>query len=336
MRIRTLLAFLVLVAVLAGGYAAWWFYLAGMMRDGLNDWAMQERKRGGAVEFQGLRTDGFPFEVTAVADAVSIRRADGSEWQGARTVGRLAPWNPREIRLTLDGQNRFRTPALGNRPGADITATGGAGAFTLGLDQGHLALTDIVVDQRITARGLDIAGSRPATPPQNHTETGLTVQMQASGITLPAGQRLPLGRAVENAALTAEVKGPLPDDLGRAAVAAWSNAGGTVEINSLGLNWGPLRVTADGTVALDHDLQPQGALSAAIEGLNPTLDAAVTAGLLRPNDAVMAKVGLGLLARRKTADDQPIVDAPLTVQNGWFYVGPIRLTPVPRIPWPQQ
>ena len=55
---------------------------------------------------------------------------------------------------------------------------------------------------------------------------------------------------------------------------------------------------------------------------------------LRPNDAAMAKVALGLLSRRKTADGQPIVDTPLTAQDGWVYIGPIRLAPVPRIPWP--
>ena len=88
-------------------------------------------------------------------------------------------------------------------------------------------------------------------------------------------------------------------------------------------------MTGTGTLAFDGALQPVGALSAEVLGINPTMDSLASAGIVRPGDATMAKVALGLLSRRSTPDKQPIVEASVTAQDGWLYSVPSALCACP-------
>jgi len=49
--------------------------------------------------------------------------------------------------------------------------------------------------------------------------------------------------------------------------------------------------------------------------------------------SLSAKIALGLLSRRSTPDNQPIVEASLNAQDGWLYFGPVRLLRMPRLNW---
>src|SRR5262249_43224440 len=123
---------------------------------------------------------------------------------------------------------------------------------------------------------------------------------------------------------------PLPPTV--AQLAAWSDAGGTVEVSRLDVAWGPLTLASSGTLALDRDLQPIGALSAKVRGFDRALDAFAAAGQLAPNQASVAKVALGWLAQPEK-DGEKVVTAPISAQDGWIYFGPLRFARVPRVTW---
>ena len=86
---------------------------------------------------------------------------------------------------------------------------------------------------------------------------------------------------IDDLAFGVTVKGAVPDGPLVQAIAAWRDAGGTIELDRLQLNWGGLGATATGTMALDQDLQPIGAFSGGIEGFGAILSALVEAGRLR-------------------------------------------------------
>ena len=133
----------------------------------------------------------------------------------------------------------------------------------------------------------------------------------------------PLGREVATVAAAATVTGALPEIPDRAALAAWSEAGGTVELRTLSVQWGGLAIEAEGTMALDQALRPQAALTARVAGFGEALDAFAAAGAMRPSDASLAKTFLNIMA--KTVSGRRVIEIPLTAQDGTLFAGPLPL-----------
>ncbi len=111
-------------------------------------------------------------------------------------------------------------------------------------------------------------------------------------------------------------------------MARWRDAGGLLEIAALTLVWGPLELAAEGTAALDQELRPQGAFTARIHGLPETLDAFAAHGLIEPGIALALRLTALTLATRKDASGRAVVELPITLQDGLFYLGPAALFPL--------
>jgi len=142
-----------------------------------------------------------------------------------------------------------------------------------------------------------------------------------------------VGRAMLTATLMGAVPPTPPGGSPPEALARWRDDGGTVEIQRLALGWGPLSVTADGTLALDEGLQPQAALSAHVTGYGETVDALLRAGMVKPRAAFIAKLALGAMAKTPANGGPPEIAVPVTIQDGKLYVGPAALLVMPRIDW---
>jgi len=99
------------------------------------------------------------------------------------------------------------------------------------------------------------------------------------------------------------------------------------------MGWGGLRVSGSGTLALDEQLQPMGAFSGSLAGVDQLMTALVSAGRMRAGDARLARVALTMLAK-PGADGKPEIATSFTIQNGEMYLGPAKLGAAPRINWP--
>jgi hypothetical protein len=343
MRARPILLPLLLLVVLGAGYTAWWFYAVGVVRDGIANWIATERAQASFIEYKGLEVSGFPLSLTAKATDFSVRRADGLSWRGPEATAHARPWNPLKITVDLPGEQEAAIVGQGAAPPLSIVAKdGGTGLVTLRLsgavEDATLHLSHVTAGlpgglNAATLGQLELRATFPETPPANHTGTAVTIQADLKDLGLPPDRKSPLGRTIDTAAFTARIKGQPPARFTQPAIAAWSRSGGIVEIDALNLAWGPLGMTGAGTLALDGELQPMGAVSTEVTGINPTMDSLASAGIVRPGDAAMAKVALGLLSRRSTPDKQPIVEASVTAQDGWLYFGPVRLMRMPRLNW---
>jgi hypothetical protein len=144
---------------------------------------------------------------------------------------------------------------------------------------------------------------------------------------------LPLGGDLTRAALTAKLIGTLEAGPWPEALDRWRDAGGTIEVTRLQLLYGPLTLTADGTLALDKAEQPIGAFNARIVGASRTVDALRQRGLIEDMNSVAAKVMLGLMARKPLDGGEPVVAIPLTLQDRTLHAGPIALAVIPEIRW---
>ena len=133
--------------------------------------------------------------------------------------------------------------------------------------------------------------------------------------------------------LAAAVEGRLQPGRPSESLAIWRDAGGVLQIQRFAADWGPLAVTAEGTLALDGQMQPLFAGTATVRGYSEAIDALVQARMMAPNQATGAKIALAAMA--KPADDggPPAAKLPITIQDGFLFVGPLKLAQMPRIVW---
>jgi hypothetical protein len=329
------LLLLLLLVLAGGGYTAYWLVVAHRLEAGLGPWAEAQRAAGLTLAWQKVSVEGFPFSFRlrfAAAAAAGDRPVRYSA-TAPLLLAEARPWNPRCWRL--------RAPQ-----GAGIELPDELSGFTSAAAQGsvqrgpgreaQIALALQSVAGSGLAQGLRIAEAQgsltlPEAPPASHLEDGIAATLQLSDMVLP--RPVPsVGNEVETLSLALTVKGALPPGKLRDALDAWRRDGGTVELTDGALRWGALTLNASGTLALDAELQPIGALTATIENQNAIVDAAVASGSLRAKDAGLVKIVLGLLAK-PGADGKPRLTVPVSLQNDRLYLGPAKIAAVPRIVW---
>ena len=337
MRIRRVFGFAGLaLAILAAAYSVWWWQAASAVERGVLAWIEAQRADGALVEHRGLTVDGYPFTIRAAVEAPHLATR-GAEWQGARLVAEAPPWNHTRIALSLPGEQKLSLAQPGQPP-MNLLAKGGGQGHTLLTLSGQpvelrLTFADLVAQPDalpVPITALDLTATQPAEPPAGHTDTGLSVSLTATGVQLPEEAPGALGRRVERALVSARVMGrpPKPEPV---SLSAWSRDGGTVELDSLKLDWGPLKLAMNGTLALDATLQPQAALTAEVRGFQAVLDA--LQGFFRPKELALARTMLGMLARPVEPGGEPVLTAPVTVQNRSLFLGPLKVAALPAVVW---
>ena len=131
----------------------------------------------------------------------------------------------------------------------------------------------------------------------------------------------------------AQLRGPVDGKGPLEALKAWRDAGGTLELRHFALDWGPLQISGNATLALDPNLQPEGAGTGEIRGFAETVDALVGQGLVKPDSGALAKAALGLLAKTPPGGGAKVLSIPLSIQRQTLYAGPFGLMKLPTIKW---
>lgn len=357
---RPALIALAVLLLTAGAWTAGWYYVAGVFRAGIERWAAARRTEGLQMGWTALAVGGFPFHWRAHLVAPAIARvgpAPGWFWRAGTLTLDWRPWAPRSLGFAAPGTHRLGVdPAL---PETVLAGTAGAasgridlaedgrlrqvtvkmagatlargGSAPARLERADATLTVFPPNAAIAASGPDSAQEMPPPHPQ-----AARLDAAVTGLTLPGNGLPALGATIARLALSATLMEPLPAAPLRTALSAWSARGGTVEIESLALDWGGLQLRGDGTLALDADLQPLAAASVRLSGYNETVDALAAAGVISPRTAFMTKVILGTMGKNPPDGGPPEIQVPLSVQEGRVFIGPVALLNLPRITWPDR
>ncbi len=333
-----------LALIAAAVLMAYWFVGAGLVRQNIEGWAGEWRAGGNTLSYRALEITGFPLVFRARIKAPVIGRAGGKapwEWRAPALEATLAPWQGRRVEgIELAGTHRIRFTARGARIALVATAADALGSIEVGPEAniGTLRLAGIELSaeggrESVRIEKATIHGFRSLAPNPDHLSPTIAAIVRLQGVILPAHEPGPLGARVERLRLEASVMGPLSAEFSREAFAAWRDEGGTVELREFFLHWGPLELSAKGTLALDEKLQPMGALTATVAGFAETLDALAAAGAVKARDANSAKILFALLARPPKPGAPPEVSLPLTIQKRKLFVGPVALFKLPPIRW---
>lgn len=336
---KTLLIAALAVAVVAVAYTGVWYYARGIALDAVTDWVAARRLAGYRIDHGPPRTGGFPFAVRIRIDAVSAATGDERwHWRGDSLVVEIRPWDFRHLRLEAFGAQRFmhRDGGAVTRMTLDARESVAIATFA---ETGRL--TDVTLriqDPRLSGDGgafraaefwLEAVIADP--PPSVHTEPSLTLSVAAVDTVLPAAFGSVLGREIETLRAELKVLGTIAGGPPREALEAWRRDGGTVDVKWLHMTWGPVDIRARGTLALDAEHRPLGALSADIRGYAAAMDALRDASVVSEQTANLAKIGLALLARTPPEGGAAVLTVPVTAQAGKLYAGPVKILTLPRI-----
>jgi Uncharacterized protein conserved in bacteria (DUF2125) len=224
----------------------------------------------------------------------------------------------------------------GERPPLQLAAHTAIGTLAVDPQTGAnlwLNLQDVIAEAsaKVPISSADAWVILPPRPPRSHTEPTLGMALDLRQVQLPAMTSV-LNDTIEELAFGITVKGAVPNGKLTQALAEWRDAGGTVELDNLHLDWGGVGANASGTIALDRELQPVGGFSGAIAGYDKILIGFVQSGRMRAADAGLARLALAMLAKAGP-DGRPEIKTAFTIQNGEMFLGPAKLGKAPRITW---
>ena len=330
---RTLSAAGLLLVLLVGVYTAYWYSIAAQVRSGIQDWSAGRTAEGWTVELGSPDVSGFPFRIDVRLQAP---RFTGPErkwvWALPNIRASARPWQLQQMNISASGLHDIetggqRTEIQLARADGDITLKSGRFASAGARLEGVGVLRDGL--PRLQADRLTGRLALPPSPGVDTGNAGISIVVDAREITLPEVWRPALGTRVARFSLDAGVLGKvvpgntLPDTLTQ-----WRDSGGTVEISAFALDWQALSLMGDGTLALDQNLQPQGAMTAEIAGIEKTADALIAEGVINARTAFAAKV-----ANRALSWGKGSVRLPLSLQDRRIYLGPVPVFRFAPIDW---
>jgi hypothetical protein len=334
----------VALIVAAGFYTVWWLKAAEQAKQTLGLWVEARKSEGIAFDFESVTMEGFPFAFRMVLHSprLDLPRSGGAwSWRGPERVGfEIQALAPFRISLAASGQHHLTDPK-GAKIDIDagmlkvLLSADGAGlnGLWLEIEKGVAGAPGAAEPLRIEKLFVALETLSPADP-LSLKEPTLSLDLRAQGIDLPPEINPPLGPRLETADLRAQVYAPLPRRFEEGEARAWNEAGGTVEIETLRVAWAPLDLTGDGTLALDHDLQPMGSFTANLKGAFETVDVLAKRKLVDAGDAMVAKIALAVLAKASPDPSSGVIRLPLTLQNRALTLGPARLLKLKDIIWP--
>ncbi len=285
-----------LLLLLAGAYTGYWFFVAAKLQVGVEAWIAEQRAIGNDLRVAEGSIDGFPFTFRRDFGAAEMLLQGATPIQivAGSAVAEIKPWN-------------LNTVIVNAR---DLSFSGSPGVYAVANLDGSIDI--------------------PKTPPADYLQPFLGFDLTATNITLPEGQRAVTTAPIETLTARGAVMGPVPmaPDIGQ-ALAGWANAGGVLELKAISFAQAPLEAVGEGTLALDKAWQPLGALTLRALGVTETVDLLASQGLLDEHNAKTAKIMIQSLAKPNNAG-RPQVDLSLSLQQGYLWLGPIKLARLPR------
>lgn len=335
---RVLLILIVVPLAAVGTVSAYWYWAAGQVGAAIADWRAVQQARGYEIAYREPEIGGYPLAITVRLEDPRIAAPGGWRWSAERLAGRASLWNPLRLSLDLPKEQRLSGTLGGLEREATLRAEEATALVVLhpggwlGEVQAEFqraVLNDSLLGTFESAL-LEATLTQRGPAPADADYPAATLRLAARGVTLSETVPQPLGPEVTRLSLEAELHGAIPAGEPRAALAAWRDSGGLVEVPGFALDWGPLAVSGDGTLALDELLRPQGAFTARFEGLPETIDNLTAQGLIERRAALTLKLAAATLAGVQQNGGDPAAASgalrlPVTLQDGRLYLGPVAL-----------
>lgn len=327
-------------------YGVYWLWLAVGLIHGINDWIEAKAVLGVKASYDSVKLGGFPLRVMARLSAPQIDAPVG-RWQGETMVVSVAPFSPHRLRLVFLGANHLsaaeRKWDIGSKfIRTDLhfdhrTAFWGLKSFQV--TAGDVRWTsDSKAQASIDGFGLSILTLGHDSAVQDQRAAASFV-ITAAGINMPspisANPLIPVALIEARGRFIGESTegGPFQATHLVEALQEWSQKGGIVDFDRVVVDWPPVAVQGEGTLALDNQLQPLASFSTQFRGMGQLTDELVHMGSIDAKAADILRTSF-VDSAKSDGKGHLIQVVPLTVQNEKIWLGPVALSPMPKINWP--
>ncbi len=316
-------------------YTLTWFYLAEKLRDNVDTLVLNLRNNGYEVSYLALDLGGYPFKMAIVAQQPKISRADMFEtWVDGEIRFTSSLWSPNTITSVAGGEHflvvhfphdeQLRIKGEGFKVNLGVLELK---KFDLSYDEAEVSIAN---QQQMAAKKIKL--TIEVVQPDKESPAVVDTTLSLQDFSAPFLKGNPLSEKIQNLQVQATLHGELQGDSLVNKLRSWYEANGTIDLARLTVGWGPLNLQAEGTVALDENLQPLAAFSASVEGVNNMLDAMVKTKFISKKAAKLAKLGISLIAT-PTNDKTQEHRISVTIQDGQLSIGAVPITSIPKIKW---
>jgi hypothetical protein len=322
--------------VLVAAYTGFWYWAAGQLSSRVDGLIAAAPRVGITVEHGAVSRAGYPLQVALHYHQPVVTHAEPAldwTWRSDELVVAVSPFHLNQARLQSKGASRITytraaLPAAG-MPKVDGSITWDAASTTTDYDRGRVSSIRSVLRNVVTTRSDD--GGRHVQYQSLILQAGPWPAAGGGAPQLAVGLRgegmrntEPAPGAGDNTVSLLELAGtvttPTPMPNWRNALIKWRDDGGTLDLTTMRMAWGPVRLTGSGTLSLDELMRPIGAFSIRVKGYNWLLNQLTAAGKISATNADMARAALrGLDEEKGNADGVPL---PIRMQSGHVWMGP--------------
>ncbi|MFZ5608068.1 MAG: DUF2125 domain-containing protein [Pseudomonadota bacterium] len=339
----------IVIALIALAWSGYWLVARARFIAALDGEEAALPGRAIHLAYARRQLGGFPFRLIATYDKAVVTGAGAGYGWGVRgdKVALIAqPWNRHhvilhapdaQVALSLDwadGEGRLGGHSATMKAGtlqASLSSVPGRGPKRLSLVASKVAgETTLFGIGPFTAADMELHLRWPK--PSAAKDEGLIEPivlepaLRIADVTLQGRALGALGPRLDSLIIDASLSGPAIPSREAAALAAWRDAGGTLDVPRLVLRWGPLEVTGSGTLALDDALRPLGALALDAQGLDAALATLEASNRIDGKAAELLRITLQLLTERKAEAARTRV--PVNIQEGIVSIGPVGIVRV--------
>lgn len=346
------IAAVVFVAVGVAAFTAYWYFAIATLEERVAAWIEQREAEGWRIEHRPAVRSGFPTKLRLTLADGSIAATAGWSWASPQTEislpvfagwgGRVAP-----VEVEFKGEQRLRL-----LPAGTVIVGHGDRLVAQVIDGGRLPTGSFAADNlaiapeggaAVTIGRLDAASAGGLPGPATAPDAGFDLSVNAQRVTLPPSWASALGDRIDRFDVEARLIGSLGAPPWPQALERWREDGGTIEVTRLGILYGPLALSGDGTVALDAGGDLIAAFSVTARGLWATLSALAERGAVAPEIAAGARLFLrppagapdagagGVDGAAKNGDGS--VTVPVSIQERILFLGPLPIARLPAPPW---
>jgi hypothetical protein len=305
--VRNIFLSITFLFLMLSGYSLYWYLVAGKIINSIEEKKGEYLIEGYRIETSSINISGFPFWFNTIINEPSISRFNETlswSWRGPKLIISSRPWQLQKIEVKLSGRY----------------------------------IATLKTQRRSLDTDLTIGNSNIFLKWNTNSNFPTKARVKIKDVLFSTTPILGLGRKTKNLDFQIEATGSPPNSFASSKLASWRNQGGVLKIQNIFFEHGPIEIRGDGTLALNKELQPLAAFSFEVSGYLELIDRLQLSRLISLNEARLARAILSMLTVSKKNEEnkksKKKVKFPLTIQDGYLYVGPLSLGRIPEFHWP--
>jgi len=333
---RVCLYVFVILGILVGGYTYSWYLGAHKVEDLIAAQIKSLEAKGHRIAHDGISTTGFPFGIH-----IDIKNP---HFEIANPIGITASihgtlkvcsyfWKPEQVTLYSADALEVKAVFLGAQDSLIVKAEKGLTAHTLLSDplKGLKAQFENVKLAGLKAQRMGISININQGK-QDKNGYQIKLEQLDPGSTLFVG----MPQIIESVLVKVSVKGLIDVNSPiEKSIKTWYQSDGVVDVDTLQIHWGDLKIESNGTFSLDPNMQPLAAFAAEIYGLDTLLTKLGEAGFIHKNLLPIIRTSLHFL--KDSSGDQKKKSiyhkVAITLQDRELSIGSVPIAKLPMVHW---